>query len=1265
MAIQVTAPPRVPRVGWRPAPDDALPDPPPAKALPALAVRGAATTRANTKAEAPARVRPVRPARPADFGMGPLFGRVRDGAVVADAERGTIVLWNPAAAALFGYAAAEAVGQSLEILIPESLRARHRAGLARYAATGHGAAMDAGTALELPALRKDGTALTVELTLSAIEAGARSPFRGRFVLALIRDVTARRRAQRAALTRQAALLEAQYEASPDAILVVSPAGEVVSCNRRFRDLWPLPPPLPGAAPAAPGDRAAVEAMLATLADPEPFRARIAALGACPDEASHDELRLLDGRTFDCHSTPVTAPSGAHYGRVWYLRDITDRKRMAETLRASEGRYRQLVELSPDLVAVHAGGVIRYINAAGLALAGAATAAEMVGRPVRDFVHPASLPTVLERARQGQEERRGMPLAENTFLRLDGREIALEIVSIPVEFEGQPAVQVVGRDITGRQRAAAALRFQAAVLEAVGQAVVASDLDGRITYWNRAAEALYGWTADEALDRSASLMVPADADPANAAAIFAALRRGETWSGEFPMLRRDGTRFPALVTNTPVRDAGGHVSGVIAISQDITGRKQVEVALQESEGRYRAVVEQSADGIAIADGPTYVFANQAAAHLFGLREPSQVVGRTVDSFLAPEERERVLALAAARQAGAPAASRYEVQLDRADGARRTVEIAATRVTYRGRPASLAITRDVTERRAAERHLQRLNGRLRLLLDIASSLTATLEPDAQLDGLLQQVVGLLPGADVGAIYLYEPASGRLLPRACVGLDPVAFGALCLRPGESPSGRVFRSCRAGAPGGQPGAQPGGSLSVPLRTPDGTLVGTLAVGSSGAGFAGDDLALLEGVASQAALALQNARLFAQARRDARELKDALTELRAAEASLVQRERLRALGEMAGGIAHDFNNALTPVVGYSELLLTQPEVLADPERTRRYLELIAVGAQDAAGVVRRLRDFYRQRAADDELTPVALPELVAQVVALTRPKWKDQAQADGRTIEVLTDLRPVPPVLGEEGELRELLTNLLFNAVDAIPGRGTITVRTRHAGERVRLEVSDSGIGMTEAVRRRCLEPFFSTKDERGTGLGLAVAHGIVQRHHGELAITSVPGEGTTVTLHLPVVAPAAALAPTPAAAPPPPLNVLHVDDDPAVGEVVAACLRAEGHTVQTAASGRAALAWLGGAHFDAVITDSAMPGLSGRQLAVLCKTVAPTTPVILLTGFGDLMAAAGELPPGISRVLGKPVTRDTLRATLAALIPGGSPTGAGVSPPQALQGR
>jgi CheY-like chemotaxis protein len=226
---------------------------------------------------------------------------------------------------------------------------------------------------------------------------------------------------------------------------------------------------------------------------------------------------------------------------------------------------------------------------------------------------------------------------------------------------------------------------------------------------------------------------------------------------------------------------------------------------------------------------------------------------------------------------------------------------------------------------------------------------------------------------------------------------------------------------------------------------------------------------------------------------------------------------------------------------------------------------------------------------------------------------------------------------------------VDAIPGRGTITLRTRGAGERVRLEVTDTGIGMTEDARRRCLEPFFSTKGAQGTGLGLAVVHGIVQRHHGEIVVASVPGEGTTVTVHLPVVVPhasrlAGADGPAPAVAS---LHVLHVDDEPGVGEVVAAYLRADGHTVETTTAGRDALDRLRTQHFDVVITDSAMPGISGRQLAVLSKALAPATPVILLTGFGDLMDATGELPPGVDRIVGKPLARTALRTALGVVVP------------------
>jgi DNA-binding response OmpR family regulator len=380
-------------------------------------------------------------------------------------------------------------------------------------------------------------------------------------------------------------------------------------------------------------------------------------------------------------------------------------------------------------------------------------------------------------------------------------------------------------------------------------------------------------------------------------------------------------------------------------------------------------------------------------------------------------------------------------------------------------------------------------------------------------------------------------------------------------------------------------------------------------------------------------------------QLKHAMDDLAAAQQQVVQQERLRALGQMASGIAHDFNNALAPVIGFAELLLTLPDIFQDVAKARHYVELIQTGAQDAAGIVRRLREFYRRRDALDLLEAVGLPDLIDEIISLTQPKWKDQAQAAGKTITIERDYASQSPVAGDEAELREALTNLIFNAVDAIPERGTLTVRTRDDGNHVLLQVSDTGAGMTEEVRRRCLEPFFSTKGAEGTGLGLAMLHGIVQRHNGTIEIDSAPGKGTTFTLRLPSQ-PAARHREVAAAAPVvAPRHILVVDDEPHVRDLLREYLSLDGHTVELADNGEAGLrAFLRG-DFDLVISDIAMPVMNGERLAGAIGEASPQTPVILLTGFGDFMNAAGELPPGASLVLGKPVGIDTLRHALATV--------------------
>jgi signal transduction histidine kinase len=386
-----------------------------------------------------------------------------------------------------------------------------------------------------------------------------------------------------------------------------------------------------------------------------------------------------------------------------------------------------------------------------------------------------------------------------------------------------------------------------------------------------------------------------------------------------------------------------------------------------------------------------------------------------------------------------------------------------------------------------------------------------------------------------------------------------------------------------------------------------------------------------------------------AAQLEDALAQLKEAQNRMVQQERLHALGRMASGIAHDFNNALAPIVGFSELLLKPSPTIQ--KKSREYLELIHTAATDGAEVVRRLREFYRYRDEHDVFTPVALNELVRQVAAMTKPRWRDQALARGAHIRFLTELtHQLPPVAGCEPELRELLINLVFNAIDAIEENGTITCRTFTENGSVILEVTDTGVGMTEETRLRCLEPFFSTKADHGTGLGLSMVFGIVRRHDGAIEIASTPGSGTTITVSLlphETTKPLAVPSPVPLAAGP--LRILVVDDEPSIREVLRAYLKEDGHSVGVAIDGREGFElFCSSGDWDLVVTDRAMPHLNGDQLAAAIKQIRPHVPVVLITGFADVMSDVGDHPAAIDIVIPKPFTRDALRAAIANAMSG-----------------
>jgi signal transduction histidine kinase/ActR/RegA family two-component response regulator len=418
---------------------------------------------------------------------------------------------------------------------------------------------------------------------------------------------------------------------------------------------------------------------------------------------------------------------------------------------------------------------------------------------------------------------------------------------------------------------------------------------------------------------------------------------------------------------------------------------------------------------------------------------------------------------------------------------------------------------------------------------------------------------------------------------------------------------------------------------------------------FSSGECEFLKQLSEHVALASHQARLYG-------DLQQAYDDLRQSQHTVMQQERLRALGQMASGIAHDINNAISPVSLYTESLLEREPNLS--ERARGYLTTIQRAIEDVARTVSRMKEFYRERDSQLTLERVQINRAVQQVVELTRPRWSDLPQARGAMIDLHTQMaEPLPDIMGAEHEIRDALTNLIFNAVDAMPTGGTLTVRTRNAvvgGEtRVYIEVSDTGVGMDEDTRRRCLEPFYTTKGERGTGLGLAMVYGMVQRHSAELDIDSTAGQGTTVRLSFPAFS-SSMVAPSnvaDAAVVKRRLRILLVDDDPLLIKSLQDTLQEDGHHITATHGGREGIAAFDaasqcGEKFDVVVTDLGMPYVDGRKVAASVKGMSPLTPVILLTGWGQRLIATNDAPAHVDKVLAKPPRLHELRAAFVELI-------------------
>ena len=723
--------------------------------------------------------------------------------------------------------------------------------------------------------------------------------------------------------------------------------------------------------------------------------------------------------------------------------------------------------------------------------------------------------------------------------------------------------------------------------------------------------------------------------------------------------------------------------LFAIRRDFAGRARAERALRdakdqlelrvrlrtaqlekagETNARLASIIESSDDAIASKNLEGIITSwNPGAERLFGY-SAQEALGKPMAMLIPPERSSEEPAILA-RIARGETTDHFETVRIRKDGG--TIDVAVTISLIRdsqGRVIGASkIARDITDRKLVQVKVQAQLARLHLLHQITRAIGERQDIQSIFQVVIRTLEEHLP-VDFCCICLYDPAENCVIVTS-VGLHSEA---LAMELAMSAQARIeidqngLSQCVQGrlvyepditqVPFPFPQRLARGALSSMVAAPllvESKVFGVLIAARRQAhSFSSGECEFLRQASEHVALAAHQAQLYSA-------LQQAYEDIRQTQKAVMQQERLLALGQMASGIAHDINNAISPVSLYTESLLQQEPGLSP--RARGQLETIQRAIDDVAQTVARMREFYRQREPQMTLLPVDMNAIVQQVVDLTRARWSDMAQQRGIAIEMRTELAThLPSIMGADNEIREALTNLIFNAVDAMPNGGPLILRTRLTQEKgvVQVEVVDAGIGMDEDTRRRCLEPFFTTKGERGTGLGLAMVYGAMQRHSADFEIESAVAKGTTARLSFAIPAtPAVGAAVSATVSAVPPQRILLVDNDPLVLKSLRDTLEADGHSVTTADGGQAGIdAFLAarsrGNAFPVVITDLGMPYVDGRKVSNAIKTAAPETILLMLTGWGQRLVADGEVPPHVDRVLSKPPKLRELREALGRCL-------------------
>jgi signal transduction histidine kinase/CheY-like chemotaxis protein len=557
------------------------------------------------------------------------------------------------------------------------------------------------------------------------------------------------------------------------------------------------------------------------------------------------------------------------------------------------------------------------------------------------------------------------------------------------------------------------------------------------------------------------------------------------------------------------------------------------------------------------------------------------------------------------------------------------------------AALSLKLSLKERRAQE-----LNAKLAALLELSTAIYSSLNYTEVLEKAVHLSKDIV-GADGGSLFILDKKTNILRPLITVDAKhEKEISKITLRPGEGLTGLVAKTGtglisnhsesdpRAIQVPGTPSV-PESIISAPL-TWSGEVIGVITLRSEKCkDFQQEDLDILTIFARHTADAIENAKLYES-------LDKAYKELASTQEQLIMIEKLRALGEMTGGVAHDFNNVLGTILGRTQLLLRE---VNDPKLIS-HLKEIEQMTLAGAKTIQRMQNFTRV-ASGGRYEQIDLIKVVEDAIESTRPRWKDQCQREGIAIDLHFDHSDRLFILGNPSELVEAFSNLIMNSVDALSASGSISISAVIDNNRAILRFQDNGVGMDEATLKRIFFPFFTTKGRQGTGMGLSVVYGIINRHKGEIDVTSKVGQGTVFTIMFPIsdkvdqkIAMPIKIGEIATA------RILLIDDNDNIRSVISDMIEILGHEVVAAASGEEGLKLFQSANFDLVVTDLGMPGIGGWDVTRTCKTLRPEVPVVMISGWGNQIDEEMIGQSRLSGVLAKPFEMEKIKTMLEDVL-------------------